>query len=360
MPTVRSSRLFSGALAMLFACALHLPLGAQPLAREVARFTERLNAWGEMPGESQTGARAAWDAMDSLVVAALNGGVAPTRLDSLLATVPGYSGASEGEGVRVGRTAFYSQLPRETPGYFVAPVRVGARTLLLGVYSLTMNAPGRMSVYAERAGRWSRVGRFDGRHPIAPYLLPLADGVLGVVTVEKFVGGDHAKGYVKLWRLTPAGLRLERAEPGWLLDPRREMRDGALVVESDSFPPAIGGAFLGPRMVYRTTYRAAGGRFVRERVEANPWLHVVERFYALLERGRRTEARALAADDAVFRALAAVRASVQEEGGDAARGEGWLRMRAEDGAPVRIESRRAPDGRWRIVRVTREERAPGN
>lgn len=91
----------------------------------------------------------------------------------------------------------------------------------------------------------------------------------------------------------------------------------------------------------------------------NPWLHVVERFYSLLGRGRRTEARALAADDVTFRALAAARPIVEEDGGDTTRGEGWLRMRADE-SNLRVESRRGPDGTWRIVRVTRGESPPGS
>jgi hypothetical protein len=360
MTTNRLRRLVSGALAVLCGFVLHLPADAQPFAREVARFTDRLNEWGEMPGDAPAGARAAWSAMDSLVLAALNGGVAPAGLDSVLSTVPGYGRASEGEGFQVGRTAFYSQLPRETPSYFVAPVRVGGRTLLLGVYSLTSSAPSRMSVYAQAAGRWRRIAHHDARHTVAPYLLPLADSVLGVVTMDGYVGGDHSRGWVTTWRLTPSGLRLERTEPGGFLDPRVEVAAGRVSIESDSVPPTIGGAFLGPRLSYRTTYRAAGGRIVRERTEANPWVHVAERFYALMERGRRTDARALAADDATFRALTAVRPYAQEEGGDAARGEGWLRMYVEQGKSVRIESRRGADGRWRIVRVTREENASGS
>lgn len=359
MTTIRSRRRVSGALAVLCACVLHLPVAAQPFAREVARFTDRLNAWGEMPADSRTGASATWSAMDTLVLAALNGGVGPAGLDSVLSTVPGYSGASEGEGFQVGRTAFYSQLPRETPSYFVAPVRVGGRTLLLGIYSLTSSAPSRMSVYARSTGRWRRIGHHDARHTVAPYLLPLADSVLGIVTMDAYVGGDHSRGWVKVWRLTPSGLRLERAEPGGFLDPRVEAADSGISIHSDSFPPTIGGALLGPRLSYQTMYRARGGRVVRERTEANPWVHVVERFYTLLERGRKTEARALAADDAVYRALLAVRPNAEGEDGDLALGDGWLRMYT-DGPPLVVGSRRGADGRWRIVRVTLVENPPGS
>jgi hypothetical protein len=245
---------------------------------------------------------------------------------------------------------FYSQLPRETPSYFVAPVRVGGRTLLVGVYSLTMSSPGRMSVYAQSARRWRRIGHHDGRHRVAPYFLPLADSVLGVVTMDSYVGGDHSRGWVKLWRLTPSGLRLERAEPGSLLDPDVVATDSTIVVENSNTAPTVGGAHLGPRMGVRAIYRARAGRIVRQTVETNPWVYVVERFYAHVGRGERTRARALAADDAAYRALLAVRPHAQREGGDVKRGEGWLEMYT-DAAPVTIESRRGTDGRWRIVRV---------
>jgi hypothetical protein len=106
-------------------------------------------------------------------------------------------------------------------------------------------------------------------------------------------------------------------------------------------------------MSFRSTYRARGGRIVRETAEANPWVHVVERFYALVRRGERTRARALAADEVTYRALLAVRPNAQREGGEIGKGEGWLEMYT-DAAPVTIESRRGADGRWRIVHV-----APG-
>ena len=355
MPIPRLRSPIPYALSLLLLCIFAIPLEAQRFAREIERFTDRLNEWGETEADSRAWARTAWSAMDTLVMAALNGGVAPGGLDSLLSTVPGYGRASEGDGFQVGRVAFYSQLPRATPGYFVAPVRVGGRTLLIGVYSLTVSTPGRMSVYAERAGRWRRIGHHDGRHRVAPYFLPLADSVLGLVTMDSYVGGDHSRGWVKLWRLTPSGLRLERAEPGSLLDPRVEATDSTIVVERDSMPPTVGGAHLGPRMSFRTTYRARGGRIVRERAEANPWVHVVERFYALAGRGQRARARELAADDATYRALMAIKPHAQREEGDLARGDGWLEMYT-GAAPVTIESRRGADGRWRIVRVTRGER----
>ncbi|HEU4453231.1 MAG TPA: hypothetical protein VFR81_09225, partial [Longimicrobium sp.] len=96
MPRLRSPILCI--LPLLLLCSTAVPLDAQRFAREIGRFTDRLNEWGETEADSRAWARTAWSAMDTLVMAALNGGVAPGGLDSLLSTVPGYGRASEGEG----------------------------------------------------------------------------------------------------------------------------------------------------------------------------------------------------------------------------------------------------------------------
>lgn len=342
---------FALAGAVFLACATAWPACAQPLAREVARFAERLNEKprGE-PGEGPARPTpAAWDALDSVVLAALGAGVAPDRLDSLLATLPGYRPPSEGEGFRLGRTTFYSSLPQETPNYFVAPVRVGGRTLLLALYSLTYNGTGRMSVYAQRGGRWRRTARVDARNPLSAHLLPLGDTVLGVVTVETFVGADRQEGRIKLWRLSPGGLRLQHAERGRFVDYRVQATGSTVAVQYDSFPKHLAAPTLGPRLSFRTTYRARGGRFVADTVSLAPWVEVLESFYRLVPRGPRSLARSLVANEGLYWLLARAReVDALEAGGDVARGEGWVLLSSDRGA-LRVTSRRGPDGRWRIV-----------
>jgi hypothetical protein len=330
-------------------------IDAQPFSpAEAERFAERLDETGGTGDAARRAFARAWGSLDSLVLGRLNNGVEPAALNGLLAELPGYAAATEGEGFQLGRTAFYSRLPRETPRYFAAPVRIGGQTVVLGIYSLVHTAPGRLSVYTRTGGRWRRAGGFDGRAPIAAHLLPMEGGALGVVTVETSVGADHSAGYVKLWRLGADGLRLQRAVPGRLLDPDVIASDSAVVIEQDSVPPILNGAFLGPRLGLRTTYRARGGTIAAKVAETNPWLHAAERFYSLLDRRQRTAARALTADSAVFDALAARReVFVQEEGGDVDAGTGWVLLRAPD-TMLRVESRRGADRRWRLTAVTRE------
>ena len=335
-------------LASLLAFLFPAPVLSQPLARETARFTDRLNA--EVPRDAW--GRGAWSAMDTLVLAALNGGVPAERLDTVLATLPGYSPPQAAEGFQVGRTAFYSQLPREAPNYWAGPVRVGGRTLVVGIYSLTYSAPGRLSVYGQSGGRWRRVSHADADNPISAYFLPLGDTARGLVMVANHVGGDHSAAHVKLWRLTPSGLRLQRAIPHRFMDGVVEATDSTVSVAYDSLPPRIAGAILGQRLGFRTTFRVQQGRIASSTEELNPWVHVVDRFYGHLARGRRTLARQLTADDATFRALAAApEASAEAEDGDPALGDGWVRMWT-DAKQFLVSVRRAADGRWRIVSVS--------
>ncbi|HEX8693764.1 MAG TPA: hypothetical protein VF746_15185 [Longimicrobium sp.] len=355
MLTRSSSRRLQIAItgAVFLACTVASPAHAQPLAREVARFAERLNEepeneLGEGPARPTP---ATWDALDAIVLAALGGGVAPHRLDSLLATLPGYHPPSEGAGFQLGRTTFYSSLPQETPNYFVAPVRVGGRTLLLGLYSLTYNGTGRMSVYARTGGRWRRTARVDARNPLTAHLLPLGDTVLGLVTVETFVGADRQEGRIELWRLTPGGLRLQHAERGRFVDYDVQATRSAVAVQYDSFPKHLAAPVLGPRLSFRTTYRARGGRFVADTVSLAPWVEVLESFYRLAPRGPRSLARSLVAgeNEGLYRLLARAReVDALDAGGDLARGEGWVLLSSDRGV-LRVVSRRGPGGRWRIV-----------
>lgn len=336
-------------LASLLAFLFPISALSQPFAREVARFTDRLN--DEDPASDAWG-RGVWSAMDTLVLAALNGGVAPQRLDSVLATLPGYSPPSEGEGFQVGRTSFYSALPREAPNYWAGPVRVGGRTLVMGIYSLTYSAPGRLSVYGQSGGRWRRVSHADADNPVSAYFLPLGDTARGLVMVANHIGGDHSAAHVKLFRLTPSGLRLQRAIAHRFMDGVVEATDTTVSIAYDSLPTRIAGAMLGPRLGFRTTFRVQQGRIASSTEARNPWVHTVDRFYDHLERGRRTLARQMVADDATFRTLAAAReASAEAEDGDLGRGDGWVRMWTE-ARPLLVSVRHAADGQWRIVSVS--------
>lgn len=325
------------------------PADAQPTGEaDVARFAETLNETG--PAENRTGYARAWSALDSLVLRRLNAGVRPEALGGVLAGLPGYSAASAGEGVRVGSTAFYSQLPREAPSYLAAPLALGRDTVVLGVYSLTHDSPGRLSLYHRRGGRWRQAGRYDAGGPLEAYLLPLGDTVRAVVAFERFVGADRWELHPRLLRLTPSALRVVREEPGRMVDPDVDASEREVAVAWDSFPRWIMGAVLGPRLRFRTTYRVANGRVAADTVSLKPWMEAVDDFYRNLDAGRTRRARALVASDEAYRALVRLDGSrsAADEDGDLARGEGWVGL---DRGARRVSVRRGADGRWRVVSV---------
>ena len=347
--SARSPRRFALA-AVAFASLRAMSAEAQPITRgEVERFAERLSEAGEAGENGRTRAYVrVWEAMDSIALGRLNAGERPEALGERLTRLPGYAGASAGDGVQVGRTTFYSQLPREAPNYLAAPVRICGETVVLGIYSLMHNTPGRLSVYARRGGRWRRTGSHDAGGPLSAYLLPMGDTALGVVMIESFTGADRTEGRVRLWRLTPAGLRPLGAERGRLVDYGVEAKAREIAVSWDSFPKHLAAPTLGARLAFRTTYRARGGRIVADTVSLRPWMEALENLARHRERGETARARAFAASEEVYRRVAALvhGSSATEEGGDLDRGEGWVAFYRD-----RVVVRRGADGRWRAVAV---------
>lgn len=339
------------------------PLLAQPIpAAEVERFAERLNESGEA-AEGRTGPAYArvWDAMDSIVLRRLNAGAAPGGVGALLEALPGYSGPSEGESHQVGNTTFYGSLPRQAPNYLAAPLVLGRDTLVLGIYSLMDNLPGRLSVYARQGGRWRRAGRHDAPRPLSAHLLQPVDSTAVLVAFEDFVGADRSEARARVIRVGRSGVRVERAERGRMVDPRVEPGRDGVAVTWDSFPRRVGAAVLGPRLTYRTTYRLSRGRVVADTASLTPWMEVLETLLRHQAAGRTRSARALAANDSAYRAVVRVAgASVAVESeGDAARGEGWVDFWSAESDTTRVTSRRGADGRWRVVSIAPAPASPG-
>jgi hypothetical protein len=133
----------------------------------------------------------------------------------------------------------------------------------------------------------------------------------------------------------------------------------SVAIAYDSFPAAVEAPVLGTRLRSQVTYAVRGDRIAADTVALNPWMHTVERFFSLVRHGRRTQARTLVrGTDALFARVARVRASTAAEGGDAARGEGWVSFNT---APrSRIVVRKGADRRWRITGLEPEPGKPAN
>jgi hypothetical protein len=331
------------------------PAAAQPDPLR-DRFVARLQATEE-GSRTATSYRPVWNVMDSLVLRELQRGRGVDEVNRALAALPGYGGASEGDAVTVGRGTFYSELPRELPGYVVLPIRAGREPLLMGVYNFGVNAPGRVSLFAQRGGAWRRTGVAEARFPVVPYLLPLADSGVAIVTLETFTGGDHQDGSVRIWRVRGGMLEPLRTLTGEMKEPATETVNGTVRIAFTRFPRHLAAPILGARIAYVTTLAPVGTSVSVTTEVANPWVEVVDRYYARAARNP-AEARALLADLALARRLGAEMPTSYDDGGELRAGTGWLVI--EPGKiRFRVTSRRGSDGRWRITAVEPEEASSG-
>jgi hypothetical protein len=331
------------------------PAAAQPDPLR-DRFVSRLEATGDAPTSAMP-YRKVWDVMDSLVLRELQRGRGVDEVNRALAALPGHSGASEGDAVTIGRGTFYSELPRDLPGYGVLPVRAGREPLLLGVYNFSINAPGRVSLFARRGGAWRRTSVADARFPVVPYLLPLADSGLAVVTLETFTGGDHQDGTVRIWRVRRRVLEPLRTLPGEMKEPEAEVVGGTVRIAFTRFPRSLSAPILGTRIAYVTTLAPVGASVSVTTELANPWVEVVDRYYAHVTRNP-AEARALLADPTLARPLGRKMPASHDDGGDLRAGTGWLVIEPGN-TRYRVSSRRGSDGRWRITSVEPEGASSG-
>lgn len=334
------------ALAAL-ALVLPRPAAAQPdpLAQ---RFAARLDATqGENPPAVVY--RRLWNVMDSLVLRELGRGSDAGEVNRTLAALPAFSAPTQGDTVTVGRGTFYSELPRELPGYVVLPVRAGRETLMMGVYNFGMNAAGRVSIYARRAGSWRRTGVADARFAVVPYLLPLADSALAVVTLETFTGGDHQDGTARVFRLRGGVLEPLRTLQGEMKEPAAEASNGRVRISFTRFPLHLQAPILGTRIAHVTTLAPAGATVRVTDEIVNPWVEVVDRYYGLAARDP-AGARALLATPALAGRLGTRGPMAYADQGDPPAGMGWIVIGVGDRF-YRVSSRRRPSGGWRITSV---------
>jgi hypothetical protein len=219
----------------------------------------------------------------------------------------------------------------------------------MGVYNFGINAAGRVSLFARRAGAWRRTATFDTRNPVVPYLLPLADSGLAVVTLESFTGADRVDGSVRVWRVRRGALEPLLRLPVVMKDPGVEMGNGRVRIGFTQYPTHLAAPILGTRVAYVTTLLPTGSTVSARTEAANPWVEVVDRYYGLAARNP-AAARALLADRSLTRRLGMRVPMAYDDGGDLRAGSGWLVIEIDE-QRYRVTSRREADGRWRIAAV---------
>jgi hypothetical protein len=342
-------RALAATLALL---ALARPAAAQPDPLR-ARFTARLEATGG--GAPRTAYRRMWEVMDSVVLRELSRGGTADEVNRTLSAFPGFAGAAEGAGFTTDQAAFYDELPRALPGYVVFPVRASGEALLLGVYNFGVNGAGRVSLFARRGGEWTRTGVADARFAVTPFLLPLADSALALVTLDVFTGADHQDGQVRVWRIGDGGLELLRTLPGELKEPSGHFEDGAVRISFSRVPRHLDAPVLGTRIEHVAAIAPSGATVAVRDSIANPWVEIADRYYALAARNP-AAARALLASPALAARLGT---RIPRSLRDAGRPDvgGWIVIGLH-GREYMVNSTRGADGRWRIVSILPGEGVP--
>lgn len=338
--------------AALVLAALPRPAAAQPDAlRE--RFAARLEDTGGATGPAPY--RRMWEVLDSVVLRELARGADAEAVNRTLAAFPGFAEAGPGVTFSTEWATYTNQLPRDLPGYVVVPLRASRRPLLLGVYNFGVNGAGRVSLFTRRAGRWVRTATVDARSAVAPYVLPLADSALALVTLDRFTGGDHVDGTVQVWRVRDGAPTLLRTLGPELKEPSAEAEDSVVRIQFNRFPRHLGAPILGTRIEHVTTIAPAGATVtLRDRI-ANPWVEVVDRYYGLVRQSP-AQARALLAAPSLARQLGTRVPESLRDGGRPEVG-GWVVLRLK-GREKMVSSTRGADGRWRIVSIQPGEGVP--
>jgi len=333
--------------------AFALVLAARPAAAQPDPLRDRFAARLEAVDGADEAAnfRQLWVVMDSVVLRELNAGRSANEVNRVLAGFPAYSGPSEGDGVTIGRTTFYGELPRELPSYVLLPVRAEREELLLAVYNFSVNGAGRVGLFARRGGRWTRTARVGARAAVTPYLLPLADSALAIVTLELFTGGDHQDGWVNVWRIDDGALTPLAPIPGTLKEPSATMDSGVIRVEHNRIPDGLAAPVMGTRIGLMTTITPVGTTIRMDTRITNPWVEVVSRYYERIWH-RPSTALGLLASSALSARLGSKIPMSYDDGGDLAAGTGWIVIAPGGGNTYyRVTSRRTPDGAWRITAV---------
>jgi hypothetical protein len=336
-------------LALLLVCGA-TRLTAQDPLRE--RFAARLDSLPQdIEGEATPEQMApVWNVMDSIALRELNAGHTPDEVNAFFPGLPGYGAPTPGKSVVIGAGRFYSQLPRETPSYFVAPVRVHGEPMLLGIYQFGINQPGRISVYRQEAGTWTATARLDTRWPAQALLLPLADSGMAVLTLETFTGADHQNGVVRVWSLENGGLVPRDSIPGEMKEPEVRMATAdSVVISFTRYPEYLVAPILGTRLEYDLVLAPEGDHVRHALNDRNPWVGVLDRYYGLLATHRQREAAALLAIPTLAPGLGGKAVSI-DDGGDFDAGRGYVIVDAGHGT-VRVDVARGADDTWRITKV---------
>jgi hypothetical protein len=299
-----------------------------------------------------------WNILDETTVRLLNAGHSSDGINRFFTTLRGFE-APTNEPTIIGNAVFYSKPAHELSTYGVSPSRENSR-YLFGIFNYGRNGRGRLSVYAKRENRWVRTAHFDADSLSSVYELPVVEGALPLITVQKVIGGDHDDGVLNAWWLKKGRLFPEKLTTDRFMDLETEQVNG-VVNGYYSRSPGLYEAFLGERIRYLLKIDVVQRHIRFTRTVLNPWLEVVSEFYDYLEAKNSPKAKQLLASESIAKDLTFDSPRLFRSDGDLNHGAGFVvleKYSPDDGRHeyLRVESRRNSANQWKITAVTKIER----
>lgn len=293
-----------------------------------------------------------WSTIDNLVVAALSDGRSLEYVQALLRSLPGYQEPRPRDGVQIGNAIFYQDPGAATPSYWLFRPEPNDAQVLIGSYNHKWYSPGRVSVYSLRHGVWSRTGAIDGEQSIRPVVLRSQDGLVGLATVDEFVGGDRIEGTLQFWLVSAGGLVREGPPYSTLVDYQLSFSRDALSVDYTRFLSCMCEATLGTRLEYRLRASAIGHHIEAEDTPRTPWLETLNDLYCRLSGRTRGAAGELFDNPADLELMNPDCGSVLRHSGDLEKGTATAVVRDRTG-DFHLDFQKDPAGTWKISRVAR-------
>jgi hypothetical protein len=176
----------------------------------------------------------------------------------------------------------FSELPDdeqddEVPSYSSKSLEVNGTQYVLGIYKFGywFNGSGRISLYTQRGGAWSRTDAFDGGYPILFYSFPEAFHRGYFFTLEWFIGADRQEGSVRSWLINEGQLVTQGDNYKGLVDFSVKTNPSSLVCSFSRYADNLCESNIGERLEYELIFQLnERGKIVAANHSLRPWLEV--------------------------------------------------------------------------------------
>ena len=308
-----------------------------------------------------------WSLMDQIVVGYLNAGNDVNTLPKVLSSMTGYREQGTSQKDVIGGAAFLSEPDQYMPTYSVTSVGPQGSPYLIGLYTFINERapyafyPGRVTLYTQRNGSWSRTDAFDGDLPILMYSFPDALSRGYFVSNEWIQAADRRDGYVKTWlvdrgKLIPQGHNYKE-----LVDFSVEAYSASLTISYARVPRNLCEPVNGERLVSEIVFQLnEQGKMITKTRSLTPWLKVLDECIKPI-RDNLKKARHCTKDKQTLNELHKIFRKndcpgITGQSGDIGKGVAYVETNSDSEDRVLHISFERKNSRWYISSVTEKDR----